>query len=79
MIDDEGAAVASYTKHFGFTVDLNYAQTFVAISDYCSPVKKPAAGKQCLMGRNPFPVVGIAFSWWSPTSKPKRSDFALLA
>ena len=32
MIDDVDAAVAFYTKHFGFTVDLNYAPTFASVS-----------------------------------------------
>ncbi len=27
MIDDVDAAVAFYTKHFGFTVDVDYAPT----------------------------------------------------
>jgi predicted enzyme related to lactoylglutathione lyase len=32
MIDDVDAVVAFYTKHFGFTVDLNYAPTFASVS-----------------------------------------------
>ncbi len=32
MIDDVDAAVAFYTKHFGFTVDVDYAPTFASVS-----------------------------------------------
>ena len=32
MIDDVDAAVAFYTKHFGFTVDMDYAPTFASVS-----------------------------------------------
>jgi catechol 2,3-dioxygenase-like lactoylglutathione lyase family enzyme len=32
IIDDVDAAVAFYTKHFGFTVDVDYAPTFASVS-----------------------------------------------
>ena len=32
MIDDVDAAVAFYTKHFGFTVDVYHAPTFASVS-----------------------------------------------
>ena len=32
MIDDVDAAVAFYTKHFGFTVDVDYAPKFASVS-----------------------------------------------
>ena len=32
MIDDVDAAVAFYTKHFGFTVDVDYAPIFASVS-----------------------------------------------
>jgi catechol 2,3-dioxygenase-like lactoylglutathione lyase family enzyme len=46
MIDDVDAAVAFYTNHLGFTLELDAAPAFASVTRGFSAVKKALAGKR---------------------------------
>jgi catechol 2,3-dioxygenase-like lactoylglutathione lyase family enzyme len=65
MIDDVEAAVAFYTNYLGFTLELNVAPAFAALSRGNLRLllngEKGLAGERCPMEHNLCPAAGIEF------------------
>ena len=81
VIDDVDAAVAFYTSHLGFRLEMAASPAFASVVRgnlrLLLSGEKSSGRQPWLTGRSPFRAVGIGFTWKCRTSTRKPRAFVL--